>query len=173
MSSLFDKMFLKSFCLPINTDILLYENGKRTIDTCLCGQYNHVSCIYKGKGDLKKIRVLSYGVNKMGDSDGLAPGIHAEYDAIKKLIPLRKQKHLESINLLVIRLSKKNKLQSSKPCAICIDMMKTLPEKKGYKIQNIYYSDSNGDIIKTTLSNLDNEEKHVSTSYKYKTKILQ
>jgi cytidine deaminase len=109
----------------------------------------------------------------MGDSDGLAPGIHAEYDAIKKLIPLRKQKHLESINLLVIRLSKKNKLQSSKPCAICIDMMKTLPEKKGYKIQNIYYSDSNEDIIITTLSNLDNEEKHVSTSYKYKPKILQ
>ena len=68
---------------------------------------------YKGKGDLKKARILSYGVNRMGDSDGITPGIHAEYDAIKKLVPLRKRKKLESVNLLVIRLSGKNKLQSS------------------------------------------------------------
>ena len=68
---------------------------------------------YKGKGDLKKARILSYGVNRMGDSDGITPGIHAEYDAIKKLIPLRKRKKLETVNLLVIRLSGKNKLQSS------------------------------------------------------------
>lgn len=106
----------------------------------------------------------------MGDSDGLTPGIHAEYEAIKKLIPLRKTKKLESVNLLVIRLSGKNKLQSSKPCSNCIDTMKTLPEKKGYKIQNIYYSDSNENIVKTTLKNLDNEEKHISKYYKDKSK---
>lgn len=125
---------------------------------------------YKGKGNLKKVRILSYGVNRMGDSDGLTPGIHAEYEAIKKLIPLRKTKKLESVNLLVIRLSGKNKLQSSKPCSNCIDTMKTLPEKKGYKIQNIYYSDSNENIVKTTLKNLDNEEKHISKYYKDKKK---
>lgn len=125
---------------------------------------------YKGNGNLKKVRILSYGVNRMGDSDGLTPGIHAEYEAIKKLIPLRKTKKLESVNLLVIRLSGKNKLQSSKPCSNCIDTMKTLPEKKGYKIQNIYYSDSNENIVKTTLKNLDNEEKHISKYYKDKKK---
>ena len=125
---------------------------------------------YKGNGNLKKARVLSYGVNKMGGSDGLAPGIHAEYDAINKLVTLRKRKKLESVNLLVIRLSGKNKLQSSKPCSNCIDAMKILPEKKGYKIQNIYYSDSDGNIVKTTLSNLDNEEKHFSKYYKNKNK---
>lgn len=128
---------------------------------------------YKGKGDLKKVRVLSYGVNKMGDSEGVNPGIHAEYDAITKLIPLKKRKKLENINLLVIRLSGKNKLQSSKPCSNCIHTMKILPEKKGYKIQNIYYSDSNGNIVKTTLSNLDNEEKHFSKFYKHKNNIIQ
>ena len=127
---------------------------------------------YKGKGDLKKVRILSYGVNKMGDSEGMHPGIHAEYEAIKKLIPLRKTKKLESVNLLVIRLSGKNKLQSSKPCSNCIDTMKTLPEKKGYKIQNIYYSDSNENIVKTTLKNLDNEEKHISKYYKDKNKRM-
>lgn len=123
---------------------------------------------YKGKGDLKKVRILSYGVNRMGDSDGVTPGIHAEYDAITKLIPLRKRKKLETVNLLVIRLSGKNKLQSSKPCSNCIDTMKTLPEKKGYKIQNIYYSDADGNIVKTTLNNLDSEEKHFSKYYKHK-----
>lgn len=123
---------------------------------------------YKGKGDLKKVRILSYGVNKMGDSDGITPGIHAEYDAITKLIPLRKRKKLETVNLLVIRLSGKNKMQSSKPCSNCIDIMKTLPEKKGYKIQNIYYSDADGNIVKTTLNNLDIEEKHISKYYKHK-----
>jgi hypothetical protein len=130
---------------------------------------------YKGKGDLKKVRILSYGVNKMGDSEGMHPGIHAEYDAIKKLAPLRKRKKLESVNLLVIRLSGKNKLQSSKPCALCIDVMKTLPEKKGYKIHNIFYSDADGNIVKTTLNNLDMEEKHFSKCYKDKNKnnILQ
>jgi hypothetical protein len=122
---------------------------------------------------LKKIRILSYGANKMGDSEGVIPGIHAEYDAIKKLIPLRRTKKLESVNLLVIRLSGKNKLQSSKPCSNCIDIMKSLPEKKGYKIQNIYYSDCDGNIVKTTLKNLDNEEKHFSKYYKHKNKNLQ
>ena len=128
---------------------------------------------YKGKGDLKKARVLSYGVNKMGDSVGLMPGIHAEYDAIAKLIRLRKRKKLKNVNLLVIRLSGKNKLQSSKPCSNCIDAMKILPEKKGYKIQNIYYSDSEGNIVRTTLSNLDNEEKHFSKYYKHKNNVMQ
>ena len=115
---------------------------------------------------MKKARILSYGVNTMGDSKGLQPGIHAEHDAIRKLIPLRRNKKLVNINILVIRLSGKNKLQSSKPCINCINMMKTLPIKLGYKIQNIYYSNENGEIIKTSLASLDNEDKHYSRFYR-------
>jgi cytidine deaminase len=115
---------------------------------------------YRGNGLLKKDSIISYGVNKMGDSEGHYRGIHAEHDAINKLVPLRKKKKLRSVNLLVIRLSGKNKLQSSKPCGKCIEMMKTLPVKKGYKIQNIFYSDCEGNIVKTTLRKLDREEKH-------------
>ncbi len=120
---------------------------------------------YKGKDPLKKDNILSYGVNKMGDSEGRYRGIHAEHDAINKLVPLRKKKKLQSVNLLVIRLSGKNKLQSSKPCVNCIEMMKTLPVKKGYKIQNVYYSDCDGNIVKTTLRKLDKEEKHYTKHY--------
>lgn len=121
---------------------------------------------YKGKGSMKKARILSYGVNKMGDSNGIEPGIHAEHDAIRKLVPLKRNKRLININILVIRLSGKNKLQSSKPCINCINLMRTLPEKLGYKIQTVYYSDQNGEIIKTNLTNLEKDEKHYSKYYR-------
>ena len=108
----------------------------------------------------------------MGDSSGINPGIHAEHDAIAKLIPLRRKKKLESINILVIRLSGKNKLQSSKPCSSCIKIMQTLPIKKGYKIQNIYYSNEESTIVKTSLYNLEKEEKHYSRYYRQRIKKI-
>jgi cytidine deaminase len=120
---------------------------------------------YKGNNLLKKAKILSYGVNKMGDTKGLKPGIHAEHDALLNLIPNNKKK-FKSINLLVIRISGKNKLQSSKPCNNCIQMMKRLSIKKGYRIQNVYYSDNNENIVKTTLYDLDNDEKHYSRYYR-------
>ena len=123
---------------------------------------------YKGKGALQKARILSFGVNQMGDINGNTPGIHAEEDALSKLMPLKYKKRLEPINLLVIRLSSKNKLQSSKPCSNCIKLMSIIPKKKGYKIDNIYYSDENGDIIKTNLQTLENSEQHYSKYYRNK-----
>lgn len=54
MYNLLDKMFIKSFCLPSNTDLYQYENGTKNIDTCLCGHYNHVACILRGKDVLQK-----------------------------------------------------------------------------------------------------------------------
>ena len=104
----------------------------------------------------------------MGDTTGLKPGIHAEHDAIRKLIPLKRNKKLVNINMLVIRLSGKNKLQSSKPCINCINTMKILPEKLGYKIQNVYYSNENEEIIKTSLKSLENEDKHYTRFYRNK-----
>ena len=117
-----------------------------------------------------KNNILCFGVNQMADGDGLMPGIHAEQDVINKLKPLKFKKKLTPINILVIRLSTKNKLQSSKPCANCIEYMKTVPIKKGYIIQNIYYSNNMENIVKTNLTTLDNEEKHYSRFYKQKCK---
>ncbi len=119
---------------------------------------------------MKKTKILSFGVNQIADSNFIIPGIHAEIDAINKLQPLKNKKKLEPISIFVIRLSQKNNLQSSKPCENCIENMKIYPIKKGYKIQNIYYSNSEGNIIKTSLRNLDNEEKHYSAFYRKKCK---
>ena len=102
----------------------------------------------------------------MGDSDGHEPGIHAEHNALLKLKPIKIKKKLESIDLLVVRFSKTSKIQSSKPCNNCIKIMNEIPEKKGYKIQNIYYSDTNENIVKTNLSSLMNEEQHYSRFYR-------
>jgi hypothetical protein len=121
---------------------------------------------YKGKGTMKKARILSFGVNQLGDINGNTPGIHAEEDALSKLMPLKYKKRLESINILVIRLSPKNKLQISKPCSNCIKLLSIIPKKKGYKIENIYYSDADGNIVKTNLQTLENEEKHYSKYYR-------
>lgn len=162
MTQLLDKMFIKRFCLPSNSDINLYENGNKNISQCLCNNYNHVSCVLQGKLNYGKTRILSYGVNKMGDPDGIQMGIHAEYDAIRKLQPLKRQRRLININILVIRLSGKNKLQSSKPCFSCVETMKTLPQKLGYNVQRVYYSNSDGYIVKTSLAQLDADEKHFS-----------
>jgi cytidine deaminase len=166
MNNLLETMFIKRFCLPYNSDIEMYENGDCNISSCLCGNYNHVSCILQGKGNPKKSKILSFGVNQLGDISGNIPGLHAERDAISKLIPLKHKKKLETINIIVVRLSCKNKIQSSKPCSNCIDIMLKLPPKKGYRIQNIYYSDIFGNIIKTTLHTLEKEERHYSRSYR-------
>jgi cytidine deaminase len=137
------------------------------------------------KNALKKVRILSNGFNqmggfnKMGELDTNNPGVHAEEDAINKLKPNPKMsknnKNLEKVDMLVIRFSRNNKLQESKPCANCIQHIKQLPYKKGYKIKNIYYSNNNGDIVKTTLSKLENEELHYSKFYRryYNTNSFQ
>lgn len=162
MYNLLDSLFLKRFCLPINSDIGLYENSENNITNCVCFPYNHISCILKGKirSIHSKTQMLSYGVNQMGDSDGIKPGIHAEQDALSKLMPLKYKKKLEKISLLVIRLSPNNKLKISKPCSSCIQLIKTIPLKKGYKIKYIYYSDNEGNIIKTTIKKLEKDEYH-------------
>lgn len=54
MLNLQDKLFMKRFCLPVNSDINLYENGLINVNTCLCGHYNHVACILQGKGKYKE-----------------------------------------------------------------------------------------------------------------------
>ena len=136
--NLLDTMFIKRFCLPSNSDVDLYENGDCNISSCVCGNYNHVSCILQGKGKLEKSRILSFGVNQLGNSDGTTPGVHSECDAISKLMTLKQKKHLEHINILVIRISTKNKIQSSKPCSNCIESMIKIPPKKGYKLSLIH-----------------------------------
>jgi hypothetical protein len=109
---------------------------------------------------------LTYGVNKYADVGGLKPTIHAEQDAINRLPILPKKKTLANINILVIRISKSGKLGTSKPCEKCIYAMKMLPERRGYRIKNVYYSNVEGNILQTTIRKLESEEMHVTRYWK-------
>ena len=104
----------------------------------------------------------------MGDLMKNTPGVHAEHDAINKLKPIKYKKRLQDINILVVRMSRNNKIQSSKPCENCIKLMNILPPKKGYRIKHIYYSDNNGNIVKSNLKILENEDLHYSRFFRKK-----
>lgn len=51
MNPLLNKMFAKRFGLPADADVENYKCDNNTsVTSCLCGNYNHVACILKGKG---------------------------------------------------------------------------------------------------------------------------
>lgn len=173
MNKLLETMYIKRFCLPHNIDIEEYVKTPGNLLQCVCGEFNHICAFYKGRENLSKCNIINYGMNRLGDSEGKVAGVHAECDALLKLVPLKYKKRLQPINLITIRLSPKNKMQSSKPCYNCIQVMKYLPQKKGYKINNIYYSDNEGNIIRSSLDELDSEEKHISYYHRRKYILLR
>ena len=87
---------------------------------------------------------------------------HAEIDAINHLPPQPNKHKLIKIDLLVIRTTNHANIRMSKPCYHCIIQMHTLPQKKGYLINNIYYSNENGIINKTTLPKIIKEDIYIS-----------
>jgi len=50
MSPLIDTLFTKRFCLP--SDILMEDLQSKPssyLSSCVCGNFNHASCIFEGK----------------------------------------------------------------------------------------------------------------------------
>jgi len=113
----------------------------------------------------KKGYIVSYGMNKYDNKRGFGT-THAEIDAINHLPPQPNKKKLVKIDILVIRLTNHGKIGMSKPCLNCILQMQILPIKKGYSINNIYYSNEHGIIIKTNLNDILEEDLHISRFYR-------
>jgi hypothetical protein len=162
-------LFLKRFCLPVNSNVEDYENGTQCINKCYStGNFNHISCTFEGNlfNRKNKVKILTCGINVMPINETTNnPGMHAEHNALRKLC-LRKNRYKKSINLLVVRLSSKNKLQYSKPCHSCIRNIETITAERGYKIKNIYYSNECNSIVKTNLETLKNEDMHYTRFYR-------
>ena len=95
------------------------------------------------------LKVLSHGQNHYKHDNILS--IHAEVAALNKL---KVSRNIKYIDLVVIRINKTGILCNSKPCSNCVKFMNTILIKRRYRISNIYYSDENSNIIKTTLSKL-------------------
>jgi cytidine deaminase len=106
--------------------------------------------------------VISYGTNQIREKP-----IHAERDAISSL-KQRKKKKLKKVNILVIKASKTGIYGNSKPCYHCIMDMKNYTETFGYKIDNVYYTNCEGNIENKKLKTLLIEKQfHFSSYYKY------
>ena len=72
----------------------------------------------------------------------------------------------KKVNIVIVRLKKDNTFSNSKPCIHCFNRIKRLPQQKGYKVKNIYYSNSQGEIIKTRLNKFTTD--HISSGNLYK-----
>lgn len=90
---------------------------------------------------------------------------HAETDALQHLPPNRSKRWI-TLDLLVVRVTKTGNIKNSRPCVKCIEFMMKV---SGYKIRNVYYSNSNGEIVCEKLLDLyHSEEQHVSLAFKKK-----
>lgn len=98
-------------------------------------------------------------------STGFNFGTHAEINSILNLKNKNKNK---KYNILIIRLTLRSSIKDikftiSKPCDVCIMKMKGL-------VKNVYYSESDGTIVKKKFKILNQEPKHISNFNRQKLK---
>jgi hypothetical protein len=78
-----------------------------------------------------------------------------------------KNKKLERISILVIKISNTGLISMSKPCKHCVENLQILAKRRGYHIDNIYFSNNLRQIEKWGYSELENDpSKHVTEFYK-------
>ena len=143
----------------INKRLGINENND--INTSLLsGEYYHMACVIDSIKS--KIIPLSYGMNQYFSSKT----IHAECDAINHLPPRRKTSRNKIINLVVIRTSKNKKVSISKPCLHCMNFLCSKPQMRGYQINKIFYSDQLGNIIESSICDLQESTCHISKFYR-------
>ena len=71
------------------------------------------------------------------------------------------------IDILVVRLSKKNSLGTSRPCKHCLQVMNKLRQTHGVIIKDVYYSTHQGNINKEEFSNMmDSDLTHPSSGFR-------
>jgi tRNA(Arg) A34 adenosine deaminase TadA len=100
---------------------------------------------------------------------GIMPSIHAKADIIKKVG--KKRNIPKCVDIIVIRFSKCGVIGESRPCYHCILAM----SRCRLNIKNIYYSTSDGTIVKESLSEMIKNIDHacISTGMKYHFKIQE
>ena len=90
-----------------------------------------------------------YGVSKRLNKDNYYDSLHAEMDAMNKLLINKKNKMIK-INIFVFRISrsKKRNLMLAKCCDNCYKGLYSIAKQKNYKIKNIFFTNNEGVIEK-------------------------
>jgi tRNA(Arg) A34 adenosine deaminase TadA len=117
--------------------------------------HRHSACL------IYKKEIISISENEIMQKNNIMYGsIHAEINTIKNFLKVYKQKKLlKNFHLIVIRISKNNKLINSKPCKYCIKKMKS------FGIEKISYS-SDDNIITEYIDEI--QSSHVSGYIRHK-----
>jgi cytidine deaminase len=110
---------------------------------------------------------MGYNCYRGVATSNIGATIHAEHSAINKLKTRPKNKKLCKISIVVIKISTTGLLGMSKPCKHCVENLQKIANKKGYYIEDVYFSNSNREIEKWSFDELENDpHKHVSEFYK-------
>ena len=72
--------------------------------------------------------------------------LHAEVDAVQKLKFNEKGKR-KKINLFVYRINNNKEFRYARCCDNCIKQIYKITKQKNYKVNKIYYTDNNQNII--------------------------
>jgi len=141
-------------------DTRLARNDDGDVCTCISGGKTHMHMAMTFVNSGSNINPITFGQNMTRDQ----LSYHAEHNAIQKL-PNRYSKKLLPINIFVLKTTMTGIIGNSKPCAHCLAVMSSLPIKKGYRISNIFYTNSDGNIEKKKLEDLFKEDLHYSRLY--------
>ena len=99
---------------------------------------------------------MTYGINNQAIDDfqlKINGSEHAEDNAMRKLRLKKRSRKLIKIDILVIRVNNYDQFCISKPCIHCCKKMALLPTR-GYKINKIYYTNNEGEIVSERMSSL-------------------
>ena len=133
------------------------ELAKKRITMETGSMQHHIAAIINPK----TILAVAIGANSSREAwCGCCYGRHAESDAILSLPP-NKTKRVITVDIISIRVTKANELRMSQPCSMCVKYMCKI---RGYVIRNVYYSDSEGKIIKVKLRDIIVNNQHSFSS---------
>lgn len=133
------------------------------------GPSNHAAYLVRnGKNRMNYQSKSYYGENHYQVANFATT--HAEMHAISKVSRKHsdniKKRNKQAYNLVVIRVSKSQGiLGNSQVCKNCIENIINSSKRTGIKIKKIFYSDENGNIIKTTPARLSNDDDPFISSF--------
>ena len=143
-------------------DDMIGQRLGHNMDGCPCINMEknnlHIAMVFEESGS--NVIPLSFGQNW----SKMIINYHAEHNAIRKL-KNRDSKKLHSVNIFVLKTTLAGTIGSSSPCAHCLAIMSTLAVKKGYRINNVYYTNSSRQIEKKKLTDLLQETPYLSRYY--------
>lgn len=152
--------------MPLSNIDTLIDHAKKNND--YNKMFNHFCMIVLSNG---KGGPISFGINQV--RKGIT--LHAEKDAINNLPP-RKKRRLVKITLIVIRISRRlGHLGDSKCCMHCCECIYKIPPLRGYTVDSVIYSNSDGELEEHHPIELLIEDNYHISSYfssrNYKPKI--